>query len=225
MAAPVIATVGAQATAANNAGLTVSKPTGTVDTDLLVLLRSVANSLTELTLSTPSGWTAGPTSKVAGGVTEKVALFHKAASSEPASYSLSNPGGDSNYGHTGIILRITGQAVIDYINASAATDGDTLVAPSVVTTVADCLLLCIAGSGALASVETFTAPSGMTEKYDFGVNPRTGGNSQTCASKTVASTGATGTQTFGGSGGNESTLTVAVAPLLVPTGGWGEIPI
>lgn len=76
--------------------VTVNKPSGTLDGDIVYIV-GIVRSATNDTLTTPSGFSVvGPTNYTNGtNIQTNGYLFYKAASSEPTSYSISNPNGDN----------------------------------------------------------------------------------------------------------------------------------
>lgn len=178
--------------AADTGNVVVTKPSGTVDGDLLLAVHfqdpdgSAANQ-------TASGWTqVGSTQDNAVGSTK---VWRKAASSEGANYTF---GGDGGASGVVIIIRIDGHdagSPID-VTATFGTGGSSVshVAPAVSPAGSDSLLVC----GAYALVEgaalTYTAPGTMTERAD--VQPSGQWVAGTLATQGLAASGSTGTRTF-----------------------------
>lgn len=218
MTVPVIATEGVDTTGNTNADLTVAVPSGTTNGDLLVAVISASAPLTAVSINTPGGWTLINHSNGSGTGSEVgLAVFRRIASSEPADYLFTATPNAIGNGMTGKMLRITGHDPTTPVNIAGETD-NSLVAPSVTTTVNDCLVLCCVAAVDDA-VNTFTPPGTLTEQWDFGTvgGPGTFGNSMAGATKTQAAAGATGTQTFTATGGPAANTvqTIAIAPAAV----------
>lgn len=194
MAAPVIAST------ATSGSATCNKPTGTVDGDLLVAFASDASVAA---ISSPAGWTEIIET---GGMT----VAWKIAASEGSSYTFTNA-------ECVVIHRITGSntsAPIDvHGNAHAGVANPKhATAPSVTTTVADCLLLYGADHKGSGSSFTSTPPTGYTELSEiYGPSKQT----LTTAYKTLTAAGATGAASglwTEGDGTNRTSVHVAIAP-------------
>jgi hypothetical protein len=146
--------------------LTINKPTGTVDGDVLVafILASDATFSSE-----PSGWTqVGSQLNVnaaAGSPTyARLRAYVKAASGEPSDYAWGMSASDN---HIGAIVAVQGADISSIVDASGTqanvTDDLTIVLPSISPgTAGDLLLACVAQ----ANLTTFAPAGGMTERVD-----------------------------------------------------------
>lgn len=95
--------------------LTVNVPSGTVNGDVMVAAIGVqAATLSNATISTPSGWTQRGTTQQINGI-QSLAVFTRVASSEPASYTWTFTGGST--GSSGII------ASCEQVSNSSPLDG------------------------------------------------------------------------------------------------------
>lgn len=189
-------------------------PAGTVDGDLLVAIVTSC-ATTPVGTTPPAGWTQFATfTHSANNI--MVTGYRRIASSEPASYSWTATGG----GNTCVAIsmtRIVGTDPTTPINVSATGSGNAVspIAPSVTTTVANCLVL-IATAQRNTLDSAYTPPSGWTETYDFQFGT-VALNFQDIAGdyKVFAATGATAAQTMTCTtlaASNYVTLTAAIAP-------------
>lgn len=192
MASPAIGTgTGNVQTASGSSSaesVTITTPTDAVTNDLLVAYVLTATAKTV----TSSGWTSvragtGDTSAC------ELEVFYRYHDGSSPNYEFAWTGG-GNTACMGGMVRVTGAATSSPIDVSAVKTDNSFsasqVAPSVTTTVADTLLLCVFGQ--IVGAYTYTTPSGMTEVADA-----TGGSSDSCSlhKLDVAATGATGTKT------------------------------
>lgn len=180
--------------------LTINKPTGTVDGDLMIAVMNCMSSSGTQTWTGDTGWTeiydqaSAPTLRIA----------YKVASSEGASYTFTNSYALAECG--GTILAYRG-AAYDVIGSVVTATGTTpIVAPSI-TAVGGVLLGCFADR--IAGV-TFTTPSGMASvSSNSVVRP-----SFNVFSETIVA-GATGTRTStpsGGAGSITGGILLAIKP-------------
>ena len=142
------------------ATMTVTKPTGTADGDLMVAVTSCDNVGTYAALGAPAGWTlrGGLDS---GANKSPVKVFTKTAASEGASYAFTCSSGEDG---VGIITTLRGVTtnIADWVFSFSfdATTGTTRTAPSV-SGVGE-LLLSYAMISQNGASSTVTIPSGMT---------------------------------------------------------------
>jgi hypothetical protein len=167
--------------------IVIDKPAGVTTNDVLLAGISVRGNPT---ITPPSGWTLvrsdTSTTVLLQSVYRKVA-----GGSEPASYSwtFSEPIGSA----VGGIAAYSGVATttpVDVNGGQANASSTSVTAPSVTTTVANTMLVGFFGT---ANDATFTAASGMTERYDVdadGTN-QFGGEG---ADQSQAAAGASGTR-------------------------------
>lgn len=142
--------------------LTINKPTGTAEDDILVAFIYSSDGTDAFgSVTVPSGWTAVGSIEVGGG--GNGGCWRKVAgASEGSSYTWSN----INSSHLiGVIGAYSGGDTTTPIHKNAQTNGSIPVSTSVTTTNTDCLG--IAWSAAdLASSQTFSSTEGMTERLD-----------------------------------------------------------
>ena len=139
--------------------LTITKPTGCVDNDLLVAVIFMASAEV---ISAPAGWTSirdttQPSSS------NHVNTFYKVASGEGASFAFTVGTNPFNT-FCGIVACFTGTDTatpLDVESGAGNASSANVCAPAVVTTQANDLL--VFGGLVLAFGGTMTPPSGMTE--------------------------------------------------------------
>ena len=201
MASPAIGTGTGEVQTASTGGATslaITTPTNAVTNDLLIAYIDT----TTVQSVTSSGWTS-IVAGTEGTLSNEAELFYRYHDGSSSSYTFSWSGSVSAQGG---IVRVTGAATSSPVDVSASKTnnsfGTSQVAPSVTTTVADTLLLCLFAN---SSGYTYTTPSGMTEVTDAN-----GGSLHKLA---VAATGATGTKTATmSSSGWAIGLSVAIKP-------------
>lgn len=160
--------------------LTITKPSGTANTDLLYAY--IIHGGGTSTFTPPAGWTEVDTQTVGG--TLRGSSFRKIASGEPSDYTWT---WTTNGTASGVIFRYSGPAdppVDD--NATASSD----TSPSVTTTVDDetVLRFCFTPSN-----NDFVVPAGTTERHNSVVGSTI---SFAVSEETQATAGATGTADF-----------------------------
>jgi len=226
MAAPAYgnSTNAGTTTAGGQTSLAINVPAGVSNGDLMLCLMSHRNDPGTITFT---GWTLVPdaaASQIASATTERMALYYRIASSEPASYT---PTWVTNRHCVLEMVYITGQdassstAWLDAISGQAETSGGTTntIAPTLTTNGADRLLVAFFGMNASQSaLRAWTPPGTMTERQD-----KTSGTGQTHTSaetctETFASAGATGTRTASASGGNSDNHRCAIMVAVKPPG-------
>ena len=147
---------------ATQPSLTINKPTGTAQNDVMVA--SIGFRPNTLAITPPSGWTLVRRIDNANSPANSLAVYRLVAgASEPASYTwTSSPSGILGGG----ILSFSGvdtTTPIDVENGQNTLSGLTHDAPSVTTTVSNTMLVT---SHTYASAGTWTPPTGMTEAVD-----------------------------------------------------------
>lgn len=168
--------------------ITINKPTGTVDDDLMF---AFLYSNTALTNSVPSGWTLAGNNNTAGAI---CALYYKKASSEGASY---NWGWAGSQAKKVIIVTYRGgfnlTTPIDVVsNASYTTNNTTLRADTMTVTKANSPLIFFGGvdTGSSTTSTPPTVPTTFAEDYDnWNTTPQ---KLMTVASVVWTGSGATG---------------------------------
>jgi len=205
MTAPVVASTAIYNDTANAASIAISKPSGTVEGDWLIL--HVCNRSTETVSCT--GFTEVYSATV--GVIRETVLKKKAGSSEPSSYTVEAASGTPRW--AAAIARITGgdsTDIIDVVGTAATGTDDAPISPSITTTVADALVMRFLTFD--TSSGTYTLPSGLDEEWN--ADPDAGGRPEVvAASLEQASAGSSGTATWAKT--NEFdwiTNTVSLAP-------------
>ena len=151
---------------------------------------AVISSRGSLTVAPPAGWTQ-VRRDVNGTTLTQVVFVWTAGSSEPANYTftLSKPVSAV----VGGMLAFSGLDPLSPIDAhggQANASSASVTAPSITTTVADTLVIGLFGTGNNA---TFTAPAGMSERFDV-LTTGTSNVAAEGAEVTQAAAGATGTK-------------------------------
>jgi hypothetical protein len=210
-------TAAIQATAENTGSgtsATGNKPTGVSSGDLMIAVVTIDTAVDPPppTITPPAGWTLIQEAYFDYQYGVMVGVYYRiAGGSEPSSWNWTISPSDQ---WLTVLLRISGHDGADPINASAQTSPsastDQPPAPSVTTTVDDCLILYVAGMD--KDCTPFTPPSGCAEVWDF---VSSGEVCSSGATKTQASAGATGEGVFTATispNENWATVTVAIAP-------------
>jgi hypothetical protein len=211
-----------QATAvlgSNGRSLTINKPTGTVQGDLLLAAISVDGTPN---ISPPTGWTTIREGN--SGTQVRLEVYYKVAgASEPSSYTFTWSRYNTQQA-AGAILRYSGVNTTAPINTSGIGSGTTIspTAPSVTTTVTDTMVVRIYGADD-DDLSPSPYPSGHTGRLNIESNSGDGTCSLGVADVIRASPGATGTAAFSLSASEEWVgVTVALAP--AGTDDWGDAP-
>ena len=172
--------------------VTITKPSGTVDGDVMIAL---INS--DAAVATLSGWTLI--------LTSKGYIFRKVASSEGSNYTFVASGASIT---TGVILTLVGVDTTTPIETSATSSDSTTpyTAPTITTTTNGCVIL----AGVFISNATlFTPPAGFIEIFDGLVTNQ----AATAAYIYKQTAGATGTYDFIGTNtATGGTFTLALKP-------------
>lgn len=181
----------ASVTPTSGTTITVSKPTGTVDGDVLIGMISVRASSSP-TITAPSGWTLVGSALTSSSTTTAV-YYRVAGTSEPASYQWTSDLAITDA--VGLILRYTPSAPTTppgTIDASGmGSIASPAVSPSVTATGNNDRLIALFSTGGTVG----SAPSGMTQRAAID-----GGFSGAWAyDELLTADGATGTRTWTGS--------------------------
>jgi len=153
--------------------LTINKPTGTVQDD--VMIASIGVRPETATINAPTGWALVKRIDNTNTTANSLAVYYKVAgASEPASYTWTIP---SHTGAAGGIQSFSGGNTtnpIDVEDGQTTAYGLSHATPSVVTTVTDTMLVT---SHTFSSPTTWTPPAHMTERFDvLGGNQAIEGN-------------------------------------------------
>ena len=168
---------------------TLTKPTGTVDNDLLILAVGGDLAASEsITYTAPAGFTEllALTRSHATNAGTNLQVWYKVASSEGANYTIT-PSADNLTGAS--MLRIDGQHAstpFDVSSITAFDDNTEAKIPSITTTVDNCLIIGISQWDQSKTLTTL--PSGWTQQFHIDVS----GLDQNGIYKTLATAGATG---------------------------------
>ena len=187
--------------------LTIATPAGVVADDVLVAAIADRN---DEEVYAPAGWTL-VRADVNGTALLQYVFVRTATASEPANHTFTFDAPVS--AATGGIVAVDDidpLSPIDAAGGQANASSTSVTAPSISTTVADTVLV---GFFATADDRTFTAPAGMTERFDVMVDGVSDVGSST-ATVVQSAAGATGTKvaTASGAAVNIGSL-VALRPL------------
>ena len=151
-ASPTASLVGITKTAAAGSTLTIAKPSGVIDGDLLVAFMSTGT--TNGTWTPPSGWTEILDQSSGGSARPSVAVMYKVAASEGTSYSFVTTGSPV----AGLIIAVR-SASYGSIGSLALTTASTSITVHGLATSNGVIAFVVSDSG---SGSTFTTTSGMT---------------------------------------------------------------
>lgn len=164
MTAPAFRSVASTASTGVDETITVTKPSGTVDND--ILLAQVYTEPNGQTITPPAGWTAIATIDNTGGL--RTGWYYKRAASEGADYTWTATGSTWLGAAIAAYSRcITSGSPIDVAGAGDTGSDTSPAAAAVTTTVADTLI--VYGSQELNLTPAYTPPTGMAERLDTDV--------------------------------------------------------
>jgi peptidoglycan/xylan/chitin deacetylase (PgdA/CDA1 family) len=139
--------------------ITLAKPSGTVNGDVLVAAIDIAGTTT---VTAPGGWTL-VRSTASGSSLTQATYLHVAGTSEPSSYQWRFSSSRMASAVMAAYVGVNTTAPVDISGGGSSSDSSSDVAPSVTTTVAGDLLIGVFGEAANASV---TPPTGMLEQVE-----------------------------------------------------------
>ena len=158
-----------QAASGTGTSATVTKPTGTVDNDIMIATVGIRTPGSIWSVSAPAGWTALASSLAIQNNIHAAAIYWKRASSEGADYTFTWTTSSlyrvSIVSYSGCIT--TGSPFDDNSVTSNATDSVTHTIPALTSSGSN--RLAVATFSAFDDADSsisFTAPSGYTERYD-----------------------------------------------------------
>ena len=154
-------------TALGDTTLSINKPAGTANGDVMVAVIGQVDAYGSGVLAAPTGWTQLTAQAGANGAT---AVFYKVAASEGASYGFTVSGGDP-HAAAGLIASYSGAdaaAPIDAVGSQHSASSINEPAPSVVPGATGAMLICCYGAEGDVNTTTVssTPPAGMTERGD-----------------------------------------------------------
>ncbi|TFW10301.1 hypothetical protein E4K72_01685 [Oxalobacteraceae bacterium OM1] len=193
---------------AQSGTLAIAVPAGTASGDVMVASIAVRPSTAAVTA--PSGWTL--VRQVVQGSNSALTLqtyYRVVSGTEPASYTWTASGGTAA---SGGIISLTGADTsfpVDAENGQATASSTTHTAPSLTTTQANSLLIT---SHAIAAVDTWTPPTGMTESVDTASSAGLAIQMNTVGVATVSTTG-TKTATASPTANVGATQSIVIKPL------------
>lgn len=195
LGAPFYRSIATTEQTSNSTSVAVSKPSGTVENDVLVAGIGGASASSE-SWTPPSGWTLIRQTNNSSTIDANLGTFYKVAgSSEPSSYTWT---GGNNAAHIAWIMRFDGADTSTPVDVSGENTGNSTdpVAPSITTTQDNVIkIACCAQVNSTS--QTYTPPSGYTERSDLqGSNLALVQVTGESATRPQASAGASGTATM-----------------------------
>jgi len=177
-----------------NKKLTISKPAGLANGDVMLASITVASTASA---TAPTGWTLIGTSLTSGSMRQTI-YWRVAAASEPASYTWNFTG---NQNAVGGIVAYSGAATTGPIISGQANSSSTSITAPTVTTTADNSL--VVGFFGIAASTTVSPPSGMLEQAEL--------STQASAKSKVTTEIADTIQSLAGASGNKIAIASAAA--------------
>lgn len=142
--------------------LTINKPTGTVQND--VMIASIAVRPNTATITPPGGWTLVRRMDNANATANSLAVYRKVAgASEPTNYSWTFSTSTGSAGGIQAFAGVDTATPINVENGQNTASSLSHATPSVTTTVANTMLVTSHG---ISNADTWTPPTGMTEAFD-----------------------------------------------------------
>jgi hypothetical protein len=185
----------------NSTTITVNVPSSTDNGDLMIL--SVISNSGSNTWTTPSGWTVWRSNF------NGRAIYYRTASSEPASYTITQSNSATSSGY---ILSYR-NATIDVMGTYSGFTSPS-IAPSITTTANNAYVFYFIGSPGQAN-NTFSTPTGFTPLVSDtdGTNP-----SSAIFYKVQATAGATGTASSTPAAGLPASIQFSIIPTTIING-------
>ncbi|MEK7229622.1 MAG: hypothetical protein AAB154_06230, partial [Candidatus Binatota bacterium] len=148
---------------AGGTSLTINKPTGVVDNDVMLLVFYVEN--TTVVPSVAGSWTL--IDNITNGTAWQMYVWYRRAAAEPASYAITW-GGTPSVVRSALIVAYSGAITtgspVDVYSELATAGGTSMIATGVTPVNTDDMLVFL-GTWWLTSA-TVTPPTGMVERYD-----------------------------------------------------------
>ena len=164
--------------------MTITKPSGTVDNDLL--FAAIWVDIGTRTVTPPSGWTVVANKLVnADTAQSRIITYYKVAASEGASYGWGFSPSASANGHIMAINNIATTAPLDVQSETQINGAGNFVAATVTTTFANDFLVMICSTN--GGSRSFTPDGAMSERSDDTIIE--------LSTQLVAASGATGSRT------------------------------
>jgi len=181
--------------------LTVARPTGTTDGDLLVAVIGIDNSANSLPITQPVGWTEVFQQGKSGGGESALGVWYRIASSEPANYSFTWATAEEGFAAVQRYSGADASAPIDAWAFNGVTNDALPIAPAVTTTVNETLVLRIVGVDGNSHVEpaplSLIHPAGTTARFELITDTvSSGGTFGAGSDHTQEIAGSTGTASF-----------------------------
>lgn len=207
-------------TTGGNPDISMSKPTGTADGD--VLFACYGNTSSDTTSITLSGWTPIDLNTAGGGSANTFAAWYKVASSEPGTYTFDNTGSSANNTSASIItlrgVDTSNPLDVAYVEGSHFIRVQNDATPNVpdITTVTNGALVVYCAHTTGGTTTTAITPA---TNYDEQTEVIQNNRYQETATRIIATAGAQTigdiTLVTGGGGEDTSIITVAFRPAAI----------
>ena len=213
-----IAFVGQNKKFSANMPVSINKPAGVLQNDVLIAhITSRIGSGGTVGMTPPAGWVLIQMLDSANLQMNTTAFYKVASASEPSNYSFANGGTASlidNLGGISVYRNVNTSTPIDSQNGWYTPIGN-YTTPSITTSMDSCMIVTLFASD--GSTASWTAPSGMTERYDTNA-VQSSWRSISSDDVLQAAMGSTGQKTASTTGGGSATgIIIALKPIvLVP---------
>jgi hypothetical protein len=196
--------------------------------ELYIVCAAIVNSSSTPAIALPSGFTLiGENYRNTGTTRNGVHVSYRIMDGSETTIAIAGTPDSVTQGLVAKVLRVTGHNTVTPVNASVVTTfgSSPRTLSAVTTTVADCMVFFVSGSGS-SNVVTHTWGTNP-EQWDFGSDPAGAGGSaadSSASKKTQVSAGSSGTDAVTTSAAaNISGVTFAIAPALAA--GHSRLPL
>lgn len=155
----------ATANTATASSLTITKPTGTVDGDVMIAIINANDSAT--TITPPTGWTLIRSITSGDTISANISTYYKAASSEGADYQFSFSASVRAAGAISTFIGVRTTDVIDVENGRTTISNTNKISPDITTTEDNTMLVFLTAADSGTTIN-HTPPIGMIEAADSG---------------------------------------------------------
>ena len=171
--------------------MTIAKPSGTAEGDLLFAEITIGSATADVT--PPTGWTFIHRAEQGFEANLSLDTYYKiASSSEPSSYEFILSVAKRNVGSISAYTGVSASSPLDVHATSTGASSSAILAPSITTTVDNALVIGIFSNG--AENTTFGPPTEQTERVDHTAGSTSPASAEV-ADEIFASAGPTGTRT------------------------------
>lgn len=191
--------------------LTITKPAGVVENDLMIAQISIANLPT--TITTPGGWTL--IRELTAVHLRTIAYYKVAGDSEPADYTWTFSGATTAAGGILAYQGVDASSPVNIENGQATPNDTSHATPSVNTTRSNCMLVTLFSVHSNA-ILNWTPPAAEAERFDISSMAGSDNEAVEGNDETQAVPGATGAKTATSSGAGVGTAQIiALQPPVV----------